>query len=168
MLINPEVDKLYQQLLLHPGSILHMLALSDAIEESDPNTIPLGTPSSTPHPNLALAYKWAAVNNKWPFQRHTLPRKPALPPRKVYDWESIKRHNLSLDDRSPIVTNECLLPHNIYMRIKKLPRNRIYGNVNDAFILLARVLDVDKAVASITEKLPTIMSGSLTISTLNG
>jgi hypothetical protein len=109
---------IYENLLTRPGDAPTMLVLSDALEDEGEMA-------------LAAAYRWAALHGKWPFLRHELRLQGP-----VYDWDRVGRE---LPPSDVPVPESAQLSLDIYKAIKQLP-HREYGDVNRAFVLLARVL----------------------------
>lgn len=76
---------------------------------------------------LANAYRWAWKNSKWPF-----PRTEHKTQIVVYDWD--------LDHREVLAAPpHCRLPRELYNSMRVLKERR-YGNIAQAFVLLANVL----------------------------
>lgn len=125
---------IYQKLLEHPGDTVIMQVLADALEDEG-NT------------SLSEAYRWAAKHKKWPFQRtsrtitvasrfNDTGRMFEEVTRKVWDWEGEHRDARVLA-KVPVTAH---LPKKVYTAIRRL-NNRVYGDINAAFVLLARTLE---------------------------
>lgn len=120
-----DATAVYQRLLTEPGNADCMAVLADALEEAGDT-------------QLAVAYRWAARRGRWPFERMARYPRPANCPQehaqangRVYDWDG--------EGRDVPVPEECRLPRHLYRAMRNLP-DREYSDVNQAFVLLARVL----------------------------
>lgn len=107
------VEAIYQRLLENPGDTETMLVLSDAIKEQG-------------NEKLGESYRWAAVRKKWPFTRTLFNTGET-----IYDWDA--------EGRDVPVPDSARLPRAMYDAIKRMPDKK-YGGVNDAFVLLSKVL----------------------------
>lgn len=117
-----EVKEIYRRLLLHPGDREGMWVLANALEQ-------IG------HGDLADAYRWAAFAGKWPFVKTLRDPKRVMDrsrERTFFDWDGLHRIN-------PTVPPHARLPKEIFDAIKRL-KDRRYGDVNMAFVVLARAL----------------------------
>lgn len=107
-----------------------MLILADLIEEQEQDA------------QTAIAYRWAAEQGLWPFERASLhggKDDPAVP--KVFDWDGEHRKSINGTGKygGTIVPDHARLPMELYDAMRHLP-DRAYGEVHQAFVLLGRVL----------------------------
>jgi hypothetical protein len=117
-------ERIYRRLLDTPGDRDAMLVLADAMDDEG-------------HDHLAAAYRWAAERGKWPFVRFASPsdvRREMCSERgkAIYDWDSESR-------RINVAPAESKLPVELFERIRFMQVRR-YGDVNQAFVLLANAL----------------------------
>ncbi len=124
--------EIYREVLLTAGLTNRelMLILADSLEEDG-------------EVELANAYRYAYVNHRWPFQRRDYLTNPgARNYRLVHDWEGVHRFDeYDIQIGRVTVTERSLLPRTLYERIRKM-EEKVYGDVNDAFVLLGRALRV--------------------------
>lgn len=117
--MNAGAQAIYNRLLEMPRDRATMLVLADALMDSGEE-------------DLAAAYRWAASESKWPFQR---PRWNTE--EKVYDWDSDDGERQCLVQ----ISQDARLPHKLFRHMALAPaKEKKYGDVNDAFVLLARAL----------------------------
>jgi hypothetical protein len=125
------VLRLFRELLRNPRDVGTMSVLADALADAG-------------HERVAHAYRWAATNKRWPFLRtgrgpdglsnHS---RRDLRERQVYDWniliidDSLRRFN---------VPEEAQLDRELIQAIRKL-KDRRYGGIHRAFVLLAHALE---------------------------
>ncbi len=119
LITTPTLRAVYRNLLTHPGDPAIMQVFADVLTDCGMD-------------DLAYAYRWAAERGRWPFVRT---ERDSNPPwndtRKVYDWS--RQHWGS-------VPEACRLPVPLYRIIKFKLKEKRYGGVNRAFVLLARGL----------------------------
>jgi hypothetical protein len=121
-------ERIYRRLLDTPGDRDAMLVLADALDDEG-------------HDRLAAAYRWAAGRGKWPFRRFAAPtdvRREMCSEvgEAIYDWDSESRvRNVAPADSK--------LPVELFERIRFMQFRR-YGDVNQAFALLANALAGNK------------------------
>jgi hypothetical protein len=123
-------DYIYENLKLHPCDKEIMLVLADALDEEG-------------NQSLSNAYRWAAVNNRWPFER-IVSSKNEDKEVKILDWESIERYknNVNIYSRIKNTPIYALIPHELWKVIKDTPlTDKVYGGIHEAFVLLAMALD---------------------------
>ena len=89
-------------------------------------------------PVLAAAYRWAGERGLHPFQRHARKSPEGWgwdEGELVWDWD---REGKMVD-----VPDTCRLPISVWRAIMRLP-DRVYGTVDDAFMLLGRALAAEE------------------------
>lgn len=115
---------LYKALLENPGDAQRMLILGDALED-------LG------FLELASAYRWAAVRGRWPFRRQDRVARKVRAGLEVWDWDHLRTRAGGTESNN--LPEWCHLPDELFRKIMFL-EGREYGDVNQAFILLAHAL----------------------------
>lgn len=122
------VKQVFRRLLKNHKDWPTMLVLADALED-------LGTPNSK---KLAVAYRWAARNEKWPMTRDLRIKNQEHAGVDIWDW------NRERTGRSPINTSwpeHTKLPALIHHTIREAD-NKKYGGIHRAFMLLANALEI--------------------------
>lgn len=118
MPVSSNVRRIFRTLIKDPGNVDVMMILADALEECGCDW-------------LALVYRWAALNNKWPYRRRVRSgreRRGRPDTYKVYDWDSEGRMNNPWPERS-------WLPREVH-RVLCAPSRRRYSGIHRAFLML--------------------------------
>lgn len=110
---------IYEELLEKPGNAHTMRILADVLDEEGQE-------------DLATAFRYAADRGLWPFERWDRRSEFGTLEGNVYDWESDKRNAEGVKECSR-------LPHSLWKAILNM-KDKKYGSVWDAFVLLARAL----------------------------
>lgn len=121
--LGPISTLIYNKLIDVPEpDFVVMKVLADALEEEGDSL-------------LAATYRWAAEHGKYPWLRQ---QRGSIDAGNVYDWD---RDNRGAMSKNMTLPRHCLLPANLYLIIKNM-KNKRYGDINDAFFLLARALEI--------------------------
>lgn len=130
------IDAIYKTLVENPRDKLLMCALADALEEWG-------------NEKLALAYRWAAKHERWPFER---PTTVGTASKNVYDWEANRPRHPQLTYPHP--PQHSYIPRRMYHVLRNMDlKEKEYGDINCAFVLISKVItpeDLESPILDLT------------------